>query len=61
MGLFKSLLYNTEFQSVEPDQRFNFMLQQMQNENLPFERTEFSSALRQALSDSFKNLYLHML
>lgn len=28
---------------------------QMQNENLPFERTEFSSALRQALSDSFKN------
>ena len=55
MGLFKSLLYNTEFQSVEPDQRFNFMLQQMQNENLPFERTEFSSALRQALSDSFKN------
>jgi len=31
MGLFKSLLYNTEFQSVEPDQRFNFMLQQMQS------------------------------
>ncbi len=28
MGLFKSLLYNTEFQSVEPDQRFNFMLPQ---------------------------------
>ena len=31
MGLFKSLLYNTEFQGVEPDQRFNFMLQQMQS------------------------------
>lgn len=31
MGLFKSLLYNNEFQSVEPDQRFNFMLQQMQS------------------------------
>ena len=31
MGLFKSLLYNTEFQNVQPDQRFNFMLQQMQS------------------------------
>jgi len=31
MGLFKSLIYNNEFQSVEPDQRFNFMLQQMQS------------------------------
>ena len=31
MGLFKSLLYNTDFQNVQPDQRFNFMLQQMQS------------------------------
>jgi len=31
MELFKSLIYNNEFQSVEPDQRFNFMLQQMQS------------------------------
>ena len=31
MGLLTKLLYNTEYQNVEPDQRFNFMLQTMQS------------------------------
>ena len=31
MGLFSKLLYNEDFQRVENDQRFNFMLQTMQS------------------------------
>ena len=31
MGLFSKLLYNEDFQKVENDQRFNFMLQTMQS------------------------------
>jgi antibiotic biosynthesis monooxygenase (ABM) superfamily enzyme len=31
MGLFSKLLNNEDFQRVEPDQRFNFMLQSMQS------------------------------
>ena len=31
MGLFSKLLYNEDFQRVEADQRFNFMLQTMQS------------------------------
>jgi len=31
MGLLTKLLYNTEYQKVEPDERFNFMLQTMQS------------------------------
>jgi len=31
MGLFSKLLYNEDFQRVEPDQRFNYMLQTMQS------------------------------
>jgi len=31
MGLLSKLLYNEDFQKVEPDQRFNFLLQTMQS------------------------------
>lgn len=31
MGLLSKLLYNEDFQRVEPDQRFNFLLQTMQS------------------------------
>lgn len=31
MGLFSKLLYNEDFQRVENDQRFNFLLQTMQS------------------------------
>jgi antibiotic biosynthesis monooxygenase (ABM) superfamily enzyme len=31
MGLFSKLLYNEDFQRVENDQRFNYMLQTMQS------------------------------
>ena len=31
MGLFNKLLYNEDFQRVEADQRFNYMLQTMQS------------------------------
>ena len=31
MGIFSKLLYNEDFQKVEPDQRFNFLLQTMQS------------------------------
>lgn len=31
MGILSKLLYNEDFQRVEPDQRFNFLLQTMQS------------------------------